>query len=203
MLLAKLLLTLMLSVQIAQATDCAQELKILTSQFNSRFSTTQLQDIRNQVTAKVSPNEKSEFLLIQKKFNSLPHDSDDNINTRFELQKRARVLTRQAVARAGYRLLNPIEPSPYDALILIKTSPDGYNEYSVELRSLLVEKDPLPHVTLWMQRFNYVNNPWQVMTVGLTADEKTDYVSSRNANGERIVQSKLDFLNSKLPIECQ
>ena len=184
------------------ALDCPSEFKKVSAEFESRFSISQMMRTRENVIRHVTAAEKEEFLSLQKKFNSLPHDTPDNINSRFEMQKRARVLVRQAVNRAGYRLLNPAEPSPYDAHIHTKVSSDGYNEYLVELRSLLVANNPLPHITIWMQRNNPAHNPWQVVTVGITDQEKTDYVSYRDKNGNRIVASKMDFLKSLLPAAC-
>lgn len=183
--------------------DCSSDLEKIKTAFESRYSVKQMQTVRAKVVAAVNVAEKAEFLSLQKKFNSLPHDTPDNINTRFELQKRARVLVRTAVSRAGYRILNPVEPSPYDALIGTKVSADdGYNEYSIELRSLLVEKNPLPHLTIWMHRNDPKHNPWSIITVGLTDTEQTDYVSFRKSGGERVVLSKIEFFKSLLPSNC-
>lgn len=185
------------------AANCQIERDKINRYFNDRYQLPQLNQIRNKVRNSVTKSEEIEFIELQKKFNSIPHDTPDNQDIRIQLQKRARVLVRNAVSRAGYRILNPVEPSPFDALIIIKTSSDGYDDYSVELRSLLVTNDPLPHVTLWTHRQNPQHNPWRIITISLTNNDLLDTVSYQSEKtGERVIVLKTAFLKSKLPADC-
>ncbi len=199
----KILLCLFLLALPAYAQNCEEQLQNIRTDFNQRFQPDIYKVVGNRVRAALKPEEVEEFLDLAKRFQAIPHDTPQHENEHFALQARARELVRAAAIRAGYRLMNPAEGSPYDALIGGKTSEDGFVEYRVEVRSLLIMKDPLPHVTLWLERFDKAHNPWNVVTVGFMKDPADNYVSWQPNGGRRISTEMNAFLKAQLPADCQ
>ena len=186
----------------AFAQTCEEQYKALQTEFAQRYQPSIYKVVANRVRAALMPEETREFLDLSKQFQAIPHDTPEHQNKHFAMQARARELVRAAAARAGYRIMNSAEGSPYDALIGGKTSEDGNLEYRVEIRSLLIMKDPLPHVTLWLERFDKNHNPWNVVTVGIMKDPADDYVSWQPNGGQRVSMDVSAFLKSQLPAVC-
>lgn len=182
--------------------DCNEQYRQIQQEFNTRYQPEYFKNIVKRVQSTATAEELKEFTDLSLKFRSIPHDSEDHMKDRYALQKRARIIVRAVVSRAGYRILNPVEPSPYDAVIGGKNSSDGNPEYLIEVRSLLVMNDPRPHVTLWLQREGKNYNPWSVVTVGFTASADQDYISWR-PNGTRISTTIEEFLKRQLPTSCR
>jgi hypothetical protein len=188
---------------IASAESCEEQQLVLRQNFANAYQAEIYRVVTNRVQAALMANELAELTTLSKNFNSVPHDTPEHQDDRFKMQARAKEIVRMAVTRAGYRIMNPATGDPFDAIIGGKSSADGYLEYRVEVRSLLVMADPRPHVTLWLERFDLAHNPWHVVTVGFTAKGDADYVSWKPSGGARI-QSTLDgFLKAQLPTECQ
>ena len=162
-----------------------------------------MRGITSRVLAQLTSGDQAEFAKLSERFNSINHDTPEHQDERFALQKQARQLTRVVTQRAGYKLMNAEEGSPFDAQILEKFSSDGYSEYLLELRSLLVLSDPRPHLTLWMNRMDKAHNPWLIVTIGFAASAKNDYVSWRLLNSGRIVGTVDEFVKSLMPAECR
>lgn len=197
------MISFLLLLNFAAFADCSLLLKEAEQNFDSRYQVPQLRQIVYKIHSAQTAAETQIFLDLSAKFKTFDSSKESDLNEMFALQKQARHLVRTNTARAGYQILNPEEPSPYDAVILEKDSSDGYAEYLLEIRSLLINADPLPHLTLWTQRNDSAHNPWHVVTVGVAKDPRYDYVSWYNQNTKRVSASKIDFLKSLLPKECR
>lgn len=155
------------------------------------------------IQAGLTPAEGAEFAALGARFNAVPH-AGAGIEERFALQARARALTRAAVARAGLRPRNPAQGSPYDAVVEERDSADdGLPESLVEVRSLLVLRDPRPHVTVWLKRQDPAHNPEKLVTVGVGADPNDDYASWTGPDGRRVTGTFAAFVETRLPPACR
>lgn len=191
-----------LSVQVS-AQDCPAQLQNLKSIVYKKYD---LENRRHQLInlrAGMSQQENTTFLNLSQKFQSIPQDSEQNMNDLFALQKESRHLVRSIAQRAGYRIYNPEEQSPFDAVIAEVQSADGFTEYVLEVRSLLIRKDPLPHLTLWSYRQDPAHNPWKMVSIGILPQAQSDYASWKNESGGRVSGTMKDFLKAQLPQECQ
>lgn len=186
----------------AHAAESCDQLRI---RVRNELSTRLLLDSRRALTRTVqsmlTPAETVEFSTLSARFNSLSNDRG-GLAERIALQDRARTLTRTATAHAGLRVLNPAQDSPFDAVVEEDDSPDGMQTV-VELRSLLVMRDPRPHVTIWLLRQDSAHNPWGLVTLGLCADPAGDYASWRENGGPRVAGTLAAFIETRLPAACR
>lgn len=189
-----------LSLQV-WAVNCDLELQKITQAFNQRYEVSKMKNTVRLVTNHTSADEKEEFLSLQKKFISTPHDAD-HMNDLYAMQARARELVRAIVSRSGFEVLNPVV-GPFDAVISEKSDSTGYVYRSTEVRSLLVRENPLGHITIWEHTTNPKLNPWSIVQVGITDQIRTDYVSYRPQNANRITVSTEVFLKTLLPLNCR
>lgn len=193
----------LLAVAPASAAEtCDQARQNIKAELTSRLKLDARRNLARTVQAGLTPAEAAEFASLSARFNAIPH-AGDGIEERFALQARARVLTRAATARAGHPPRNPANGSPYDAVVEETESADGLVETVVELRSLLVLRDPRPHVTVWLQRNDPAHNPWNLVTVGVAADPGDDYASWRGPDRRRVVGTFAAFVETRLPAACR
>jgi len=188
-----------------QATStCEQQFAAVETRFIQHFRIESLRLATQTVQNVLAHHEIVEFFELAKQFDAIPHDSPEHVAERFRLQSEAKKITRMAAARADYPLLNPATGSPYDAVIKQIYSTDGILETSHEIRGLLIQQDPLPHLTLWMHRNDQTHNPWHVISIGVTAEPSRDYASWVNATSSiRETGSIRDFLKTWLPASCR
>ena len=188
-----------LLTDIAQAQDCKAQFNEMKQRFYTRYKISERRKVTQIITKKIIDSEHLEIKKMAIEFNSVLDQ-----NRRIELQNQAKQMTRLFVTRAGYKILNPVEGSPYDAQIGEVFSSDGNSESIIEVRSLLIYKDAFPHVTIWMNRFGPVQNPWQVVTIGIMNDSINDYVSWKSAtDGKRVSDSVDNFIRTLLPVQCR
>ena len=198
-----IILTVFLTVAPASAAETCDQTRLrIKAELTSRLKLDARRTLARTVHAGLTPAETAEFTSLSARFNAVPH-AGDGIEERFALQARARVLTRAATARAGFPPRNPANGSPYDAVVEENESADGLAESLVELRSLLVLRDPRPHVTVWLQRNDPAHNPWGLVTVGVGADPGDDYASWRGPDGRRVAGSLAAFVETRLPSACR
>ena len=197
------ILALFLSVNPTFAKDCTTQFNSIKKQFESLYDVDSNRKVLNKIKTKQMTAETKIFSELSFKFNQLDSRNEDQLNEMFELQKQAKSMVRSIVKRAGFKIQNP-EISPYDALIGQKNSSDGFVEYQVEVRSLLImPQDPGPHVTLWVGRNDPKHNPWHVVTVGITENQKFDYVSWRPTNTNRVSATLSEFIKSLMDVDCR
>lgn len=182
----------------AQAQTCDAQFNVMKQRFYARYKISERRKVTQAVIRKIKDSEHLEIKKMAIEFNSIPTQQD----RRVALQSRAKQMTRGFVTRAGYKILNPAEGSPYDAKIGEVFSNDGYSESVIEVRSLLIYKDAFPHVTIWMNRFGPVQNPWQIVTIGIMNDSINDYVSWKSVDGRRVSDSVDNFIKTLLPSQC-
>ena len=173
------------------------------AELQSIYSTYKLSDLRrvtNTVIASMTPEERKEIADLSQRFNSTPFDTPEHQNEHFALQNRAHLIVRAVVTRAGFTISNPQEGSPYDAVIGEKISDDGYPEYTIEIRSLLIRPDPRPHGTIWLHREDPAHNPRHIISLGVMSEASSDYASWRSqATGKRVSGTMAEFIRSLLP----
>lgn len=187
------------STNSAKAQDCKVQFNEMKQRFYTRYKISERRKVTQAISKKITDSEHLEIKKMAIEFNSALDQ-----NRRVELQNKAKQMTRLFVIRAGYKILNPAEGSPYDAQIGEVFSSDGYSESVIEVRSLLIYKDAFPHVTIWMNRFGPVQNPWQIVTIGIMNDSINDYVSWKSATDSRRVSDSADnFIKSLLPVQCR
>lgn len=187
----------------AAASDCSARRERAYRELAERWRLPHMRRIVKDVLRVTRLDEQELFFEWSRRFNSLPHEGA-GAEERYALQKRARSLTRELTVRAGYRVSNPEEGSPYDALVAEIMAEDGQPDYLVELRSLLVLSDPRPHATIWPARMSSSHNPWRVVTYGLMDEALDDYVSWRpEPGGPRVSAPAGRFLDSLLPEDCR
>lgn len=184
------------------AESCDQQRARVKTELTARLGLDARRALARTVQAGLTAAETAEFAALSARFNSTPH-SGNGIGERFALQARARELTRAAVVRAGMRPRNPAQGSPYDAVVEENESSDGFQESLVELRSLLVLRDPRPHVTVWFQRQDPAHNPDKLVTVGLGADPGDDYASWSGDDGRRRTGTMAAYIETRLPAACR
>lgn len=184
------------------AVDCASEQEKTLASFRSAYRTEALRAVLMKVRGAASQMETTQLLTLSQRFNSIPHDTPAHQEERFALQNQARTLTRTLVSRAGYRLLNPAQNSPFDAVIEERQS-DGILTSITEVRSLLIERDPLPHLTYWTPRTDPRSNPLRIVSVGVQANPAMDYVSWYPENSGRISAPLHEFVKTLLPADCR
>ncbi|MBI5203172.1 MAG: hypothetical protein HY925_16395 [Elusimicrobia bacterium] len=194
------LLVMVFSVPV-RADECDGLRLALVAKFEREFDVPGRREEERRVLGAMTPAEEAEFRALSVRFNAIAHDTPEHINDRFAMQARARVLTRTAVARAGYRLLNPLA-SPYDAVIAERSEDDVPAEV-IEVRSLLVRADPRPHVTMWLKYQRARTNPWKVDSFGIFEDDENDYVRWRDSHDIKVEGSMRDFLLAQLPEACR
>jgi len=191
-----LLVAVLLAVPAAySAPTCDQERARISGELTVRLRLDERRTLARAVQAALTPLEASELAALCARFNAVPH-AGAGIAERFALQARAREITRAATARTGRVPRNPANGSPYDAVVEERASSDGLPETLVELRSLLVLKDPRPHVTVWFQRQDAAHNPEKLVTLGLGADPAEDYASWAGPDGRRRTGTFAEFVET-------
>lgn len=198
----RLLLAILLLAAPAAAETCAEARSRVEADLARRLRLDERRALAVGVQAVLTPLEAAELARLSARFNSVPH-AGEGIAERFALQARAREIVRAAAARSGRPPRNPAHASPYDAVVEERASADGLPETLVELRSLLVLRDPRPHVTVWFQRQDPAHNPDGLVTLGVGASAQDDYASWRGPDGRRATGSYADFVTTRLPAACR
>ncbi len=192
-----------ITASVSNAQDCPSKLQSLKSVIYTKYDIEKKRNQLVQLRARLTQQEQQTFLSLSQKFKAIPPDSEQNMNDLFALQNQSRRLVRSVTQKAGYRILNPEEQSPFDALIEQKTSSDGFMETVLEVRSLLIRQDPLPHLTIWSYRQDPAHNPWKMISIGIMPQQISDYASWADANGKRVSGTMKDFLKAQLSEDCQ
>lgn len=198
-----ILITVVAFTNFANAQDCQQQFNQQKQKFYLRFKVSERRAITQRIIKNLTEAEGLEIKKLAQEFNNIPHDTPDHQDQRIVLQDRAKTIVRTVVTRSGYKIMNPAEGSPFDAQIGEIFSSDGYSESIIEVRSLLILGDAFPHLTIWMNRFGPVQNPWKVVTVGIMNDAFNDYVSWMPASGPRVSASLDTFIKTLLPTQCR
>ena len=185
-----------------KAADCAALKAQAKRELQAQYRFNESRAIAVRVIGSMTPAENAELADLAARFNAIAHDTPEHQNERFALHKRSRRIVRAATARAGYRLRNPEEPSPYDAELGEWLSLDRSTTYGVEVRALLVMADFRPHVTLWLRRLDPAHNPRSIVTLGVMPEERGDYVSWM-AKDRRVSGTVDEFLAGGLPASCR
>ncbi|GIL17693.1 MAG: hypothetical protein BroJett040_14440 [Oligoflexia bacterium] len=185
------------------AQNCEQQFIDLKNKIYYRYSLEEKRKILERVRLAMTTSENEELSSLANKFKSIPADSNDHMNDLYILQNEARRIVRTVTARAGFKVLNADQGSPFDALIGEKTADDGFTDYYIEVRSLLIRKDSKPHVTIWAYRENPKINPWKMISIGVVESSDQDYASWRGADGVRSIGLMKDFIKSQMPLACQ
>lgn len=184
----------------ARSETCDEKVLHVKNQIYQKFQIEKRRQITEKILSKMNSLESVELKELSRQFNLLPH-TPENANEKYALQNQARSKTREYTQRAGYRLLNPPTANPYDALIEQTKDRDGFAEFSVEVRSLLILADPLPHATLWVHSQNTAKNPWKIVSIGIREQAPKDYASWMTNHG-RATGSIDDLARSYLGETC-
>lgn len=198
----RFLLALLFAAAPAAAETCAQARARVEADLAARLDLPARRALTARVQAALTPLEAAELARLSSRFNAVPH-AGEGIAERFALQARAREVTRAAAARAGHPPRNPAHGSPYDAVVSERDSSDGLPESLLEVRSMLVLRDPRPHATVWFQRQDPAHNPDGLVTLGVGATPADDYASWRGPDGRRVTGSYSDFVRTRLPAACR
>ncbi len=184
-------------VPLASAAETCDEARArVRADVTTRLRLDERRTLARTIAAGLTPAENAEFAALSARFNALPHVGD-GITERFALQARARELTRGAVERAGLRPLNPANGSPYDAVV------ERSDASLVELRTMLVLRDPRPHAATWLLRRDAASNPWGLHIVGVASDPGDDYAYWFAPDGRRVGGSFAAFVETRLPAGCR
>ncbi|MBI4061695.1 MAG: hypothetical protein HY403_09720 [Elusimicrobia bacterium] len=182
---------------------CEEQLALRRPAFQAQYRWEQMRAIGAKVTAHMSAAEKEELPRLSARFNAIAHDSPEHVDERIALQGRARQIVRAAAVRAGYVLMrHPSQLDPFDAMIGVVNSSDGYAEYTIEVRALLVFANPYPHVSLWFNRWDPAHNPHRIVSLGIMPEAEDDYVDWKDADFNQYRGSPERFLKSVIP-ECR
>lgn len=198
----RLVLSLFLLAAPAAAETCAEARARDEAGLAARHRLAERRALTAAVQAALTPLETAELARMSARFNSVPH-AGDGIAERFALQARAREIARAAAARSGRPPRNPAHGSPYDAVLEERDSSDGLPETLLEVRSMLILRDPRPHATVWFQRQDPAHNPDGLVTLGVGATPADDYASWRGPDGRRVAGSYADFVSTRLPAGCR
>ncbi|MBI4346613.1 MAG: hypothetical protein HY553_07140 [Elusimicrobia bacterium] len=186
----------------ALAADCARARSELAAAVRSAYDVDRLRGVARRVAQTTTAAEASELATLSARFNATAHDTPAHINDRFAMQGRGRELARAITERAGYRFTNRFD-GPYDAVIEEWQDAQHIPAAVVEVRELLVLADPLPHVTVWVLRWDARRNPWGLVTLGIRPEAQDDYASWRGADGRRVSGSFDEFVSYRLPNGCR
>jgi hypothetical protein len=186
------------------ALDCNGERGILKNIIYTQYNIPKMRSITDNVIMALTKDEHQQLLDFSNIFNSIEHDTTDHQNDRYVLQDKAKKITRTAVRRAGYQIINPESGDPFDAELFEVNSNDGYLDHIVEVSELLVYTVPLPHVTLWMYRRDPINNPYKIIYFKVKSDPNDDILMWWLPDFSDKRKGSFDqFINSFLPVYCQ
>lgn len=187
----------------SRSQTCDQQFQSLKKQIYLKYSLEGSRELLTKIHQSMTKDEIDEFASLSEKFKSIPLDTNENMNELYALQREAKKRVRTVTARAGFNILNPELGSPYDALIREVKGADGYPERGIEVRSLLIAKDPRPHITHWTYRQNHPSNPWGIVSLGIQTDSSQDYASWITADGTRATGKMAIFIQTLMPAECR
>lgn len=187
-----------------EGNNCSIKRAELEKNIHDKYKVDYLRALTRTVDKNLEKSEYERLIELSTLFNSISHDTPEHQNLRIKYQLEAKDITQAVAVRSGFKLIDPTPDSPFDALIEeVNSSDDGYVEYDIELRDLLVLPTPLPHVTIWLQRRDTLHNPYSIINYGIMPDSKEDYISWRDSNSKRVFTTFDEFIYRHLPAECQ
>ncbi len=192
-----------LVINAQEGNNCSIQREELEKNIHAKYKVDYLRSITHQVDKHLTKVEYDRLLELSHLFNSISHDTPEHQNLRIKYQQEAKEITQEATVRAGFKLIDTSENSPFDALIEEVYSNDGYPEYDVEVRDLLILPMSLPHITIWVQRRDPIHNPYSIINYGIMSDSSVDYISWRDSDSKRVFTSFDEFISRHLPVECR
>jgi len=154
------------------AKDCESQRAALKNELYSNYQLNEKRIITKNVINNLTEKEHLNLFELSEIFNSISHDTPDHQTDRYLLQDKAKMITRAAVTRSGYTIINPDSGDPFDALI-----EEVDSTYGIDVTTLLVLKTPLPHVTLWFYRRDPQHNPYKIISLKIKNDPQEDTVT--------------------------
>lgn len=199
-----LILFYVISASLNASTNCDAQRTALKSSLYKKYNIDQLRSTTNQVITALTTAERANLYQLSNIFNSIEHDTPEHQNDRYVLQDKAKKITRTAVRRAGFNIINPETGDPFDAELFEVISDDDFTEYVVEVTELLISKVPLPHVTLWFYRRDPTHNPYKIISLKIKADPADDTVMWWLPDFSDKMRGPVDqFVDFFLPDECK